>query len=86
MRAGLWAPCACNLQTLRVIVITEEADKTLFKGEVRNAPAYIVICQDRRPYDIYGAGVPAHNRMLTSAQPCKTCSCLPMPWGWAPSG
>jgi nitroreductase len=62
--AGLWAPSACNLQTLRVIMVTDAADKVLFRGEVRNAPAFMVICQDRRPYEVYGAGIPEYNRML----------------------
>jgi nitroreductase len=62
--AGLWAPCACNLQTLRVIIVDDRADRALFKGDVRDAPAYIVVCQDSRPYEPYGAGIPAHNRML----------------------
>jgi nitroreductase len=66
VRAGLWAPCACNLQTLRVLIVEEPggADAKLFEGEVSGAPAYLLVCQDRRAYEFYRTSVPQHNRGL----------------------
>jgi len=64
IRAGQWAPCACNLQTVRVLVIDDLQEASLFKGEVSGAPAQLVICQDTRPYEFYHPGVPERNRGL----------------------
>lgn len=66
VRAGLWAPCACNLQTLRVLIVEEPGpdDAKLFEGEVSGAPAYLIVCQDRRAYEFYRTSVPLHNRGL----------------------
>jgi len=66
VRAGLWAPCACNLQTLRVLIVEEPGpdEAKLFEGEVSGAPAYLIVCQDRRPYEFYRASVPQHNHGL----------------------
>jgi len=66
VQAGQWAPCACNLQTLRVLIVEEPegADAELFKGEVSGAPAYLIVCQDRRAYEFYNTSVPEHNRGL----------------------
>ncbi len=66
VQAGQWAPCACNLQTLRVLIVEEpdSADAELFKGEVSGAPAYLIVCQDCRAYEFYRTSVPEHNRGL----------------------
>lgn len=66
VRAGQWAPCACNLQTLRVLIVDEpnSAEAELFKGEVNDAPAYLVVCQDQRAYKFYRTSVPEYNRGL----------------------
>lgn len=66
VRAGQWAPCACNLQTLRVLIVDEPShiDAELFKGEVSGAPAYLIVCQDRRAYEFYRTSVPEYNRGL----------------------
>jgi nitroreductase len=66
VRAGQWAPCACNLQTLRVLIVNAPApeDAGLLVGDVSGAPAHLVVCQDRRPYEFYRSSVPEHNRGL----------------------
>jgi nitroreductase len=66
VRAGQWAPCACDLQTLRVLIVNNPApeDAALFEGEVTGAPAHLIVCQDRRPYEFYRSSVPEHNRRL----------------------
>jgi len=66
VRAGQWAPCACDLQTLRVLIVNNPGPDVaaLFEGEVSGAPAHLLICQDRRPYEFYRASVPERNRGL----------------------
>jgi len=58
--------CACNLQTLRVLIVNDPDPEVaaLFEGEVSGAPAHLVVCQDRRPYEFYRSSVPEHNRGL----------------------
>ncbi len=64
IQAGLWAPHACNLQTLRVLWMQDEQDLALFqKSEVTGGKVVLVICQDLRPYECT-AGVPERNRLL----------------------
>ena len=64
VRAGQWAPCACNLQTLRVLIVDDPEEAALFKGEVGDAPAQLVVCQDTRAYEFYRTSVPERNRGL----------------------
>lgn len=64
VEAGLWAPHACNLQTLRVVVLNGPARHLLSMGETRGAALYLVVCQDRRAYEFYAETVPDHNRGL----------------------
>lgn len=64
IEAALWAPHACNLQTIRVLWIESERDRALFeKSEVTGGKVILVICQDLRPYECT-AGVPERNRLL----------------------
>ena len=63
IEAGLQAPNACNLQTIRVIVVDDDEGLALFeKGEVAGAPVYLVICQDYRPYEFFRNQIPDYNR------------------------
>jgi nitroreductase len=63
IEAGQWAPQACNLQTIRVIVVDDQEGLALFrKGEVGGGTVYLVICQDYRPYEFYKDHVPEYNR------------------------
>ena len=65
IEAGLWAPHACNLQTVRVIIVHgPTAAELLPMGETRGAAVYLVICQDMRIYEMYKDSVPEHNRGL----------------------
>lgn len=65
IEAGLWAPHACNLQTIRVIVVHgPTAAQLLPMGETRGADIYLVVCQDMRIYEMYKDSVPEHNRGL----------------------
>jgi len=51
LKAGLWGAHACNLQSIRYIVIREENAPGLFKGsDIPGGPVHIVICQDMRTY------------------------------------
>jgi len=63
VEAGLWAPSACNLQTVRVIVVDDDEGLAIFrKGEVGGAAVYLVVCQDYRPYEFFGSQIPDYNR------------------------
>jgi nitroreductase len=63
IESGLQAPHACNLQTIRIIVVDDEESLALFgKGEVAGAPVYLVICQDYRPYEFFKNQIPDYNR------------------------
>lgn len=65
IEAGLWAPHACNLQTLRVILMQDAESHALFKmKEFYGAPVYLVVCQDTRAYQHFAATVPGYNRLL----------------------
>lgn len=65
VEAGLWAPHACNLQNIRVIVIDDAEGLALFAGkEHRGFRAAIVVCQDMRSYEFYAATVPERNHGL----------------------
>jgi len=63
VEAGLWAPSACNLQTVRVVVVDDDEGLAIFRrGEVGSAPVYLVVCQDYRPYEFLGSQIPEYNR------------------------
>jgi len=63
VEAGLWAPSACNLQTVRVIVVDDKESLVLFqKGEVRGGKIYLVICHDYRAYEFFQSQIPDYNR------------------------
>lgn len=49
--AGLWAAHACNLQSIRYLVVHEQAAPGLFRGgDIPPGPVHLVICQDLRVY------------------------------------
>ena len=51
LKAGLWAAHACNLQSIRYLVIREESAPGLFRGsDIPGGPVHIVILQDMRVY------------------------------------
>jgi nitroreductase len=63
MQAGLWAPHSCNLQTIRYMVLKNEAIKDLFQvRRLRGNRVCILIAQDLRPYDCFGPLIPAENQ------------------------
>jgi predicted oxidoreductase (fatty acid repression mutant protein) len=65
VEAGLWAPHACNLQTLRFIVLEGNEGRTLFQsGEITGWEVCIVAGQDMRPYEAHAASVPTYNQDL----------------------
>lgn len=49
--AGLWASHACNLQSIRYLVIHEKKTPNLFRGgDIPPGPVHLVVCQDSRVY------------------------------------
>ena len=51
LKAGLWAAHACNLQSIRYLVIREEDAPGLFRGsDIPGGPVHIVVVQDMRVY------------------------------------
>lgn len=49
--AGLWAAHACNLQSIRYLVVHEQKAPGLFRGgDIPPGPVHIVVCQDSRTY------------------------------------
>ena len=51
LKAGLWAAHACNLQSIRYLVIREENCPGLFRGsDIPGGPVHIVLLQDMRVY------------------------------------
>lgn len=51
LRAGLWAAHACNLQSIRYLVVREESEPGLFRGsDIPGGPVHIVLLQDERVY------------------------------------
>ena len=65
IRAALWAPHACNLQTLRFAVIDCGDDPELFKClEFEGHQVKIIVMQDMRAYEFYKNSVPERNRLL----------------------
>ena len=51
LQAGLWAAHACNLQSVRYLVIREESCPGRFRGsDIPGGPVHIVLLQDMRVY------------------------------------
>lgn len=62
--AGLWAAHACNLQSIRYLVIREDKAPGLFRGsDIPGGPVHLVICQDMRVYRANQA-MPERNILL----------------------
>ena len=62
--AGLWAAHACNLQSIRYLVIREEDEPGLFLGsDIPGGPVHIVLVQDMRVYEA-NLRMPMYNRTL----------------------
>lgn len=52
LNAGLWAAHACNLQSIRYLVVRESVAPGMFQGsDVPGGPVHLVICQDMRVYE-----------------------------------
>lgn len=77
LKTGLWAAHACNLQSIRYLVIREETSPGLFKGsDIPGGPIHIVILQDMRVYranpimpesnQLLDAGAAAQNIVLAA--------------------
>ncbi len=75
--AGLWAAHACNLQSIRYLVIREENAPGLFRGsDIPGGPIHIVVLQDMRVYranpvmpesnQLLDAGAAAQNLVLAA--------------------
>ncbi len=61
--AGQWAPHACNLQSLRFLVLKTGEELSLIRLDIRGHKVLIVACQDSRVYQA-NPHVPLHNRLL----------------------
>lgn len=77
LRAGLWAAHACNLQSIRYLVVREETTPGLFRGsDIPGGPVHIVVLQDMRVYranpvmpesnQLLDAGAAAQNLVLAA--------------------
>lgn len=77
LKAGLWAAHACNLQSIRYLVIRESTTPGLFRGsDIPGGPVHIVILQDMRVYranpvmpqtnQLLDAGAAAQNVVLAA--------------------
>lgn len=83
--AGLWGSHACNLQSIRFLVVHEKACPGLFRGgDIPPAPLHLVVCQDMRCYKgnqfmpdynaIMDAGAAGQNMLLQAhAMGLGTC-------------
>jgi nitroreductase len=63
LEAGSWAAHACNLQSIRYIVVREENTPGLVPGNIAGAPVHILILQDERVYEA-NTIMPIRNRLL----------------------
>lgn len=64
LRAGLWAAHACNLQSIRYLVVREESEPGLFRGsDIPGGPVHIVLLQDMRNY-LANQLMPGYNQLL----------------------
>ncbi|WP_209341493.1 nitroreductase family protein [Flavonifractor sp. AGMB03687] len=77
LEAGLWAAHACNLQSIRYLVVREETTPGLFRGsDIPGGPVHIVVLQDMRVYranpvmpesnQLLDAGAAAQNLVLAA--------------------
>lgn len=77
LQAGLWAAHACNLQSIRYLVLREESNPGLFRGsDIPGGPVHIVVLQDMRNYranpvmpetnQLLDAGAAAQNMVLAA--------------------
>ncbi len=77
LEAGLWAAHACNLQSIRYLVVREETTPGLFRGsDIPGGPVHIVVLQDMRTYranpvmpdtnQLLDAGAAAQNIVLAA--------------------
>lgn len=85
LNAGLWAAHACNLQSIRYMVIREESEPGLFRGsDIPGGPVHLVVVQDMRVYranpvmpesnQLLDAGAAAQNIVL-AAHACGLGGC-----------
>ena len=52
MDAGLWGAHACNLQSIRYLILHEKECPGMFRGgDIPPGPVHIVVCQDMRVYE-----------------------------------
>ncbi|MCI8465523.1 MAG: hypothetical protein HFI63_06670 [Lachnospiraceae bacterium] len=64
LKAGLWAAHACNLQSIRYLVVREESEPGLFRGsDIPGGPVHIVLLQDMRNYRANPV-MPEYNKLL----------------------
>lgn len=64
LEAGLWAAHSCNLQSIRYLVVREDAAPGLFKGsDIPGGPVHLVVLQDQRVYRA-NTLMPERNRLL----------------------
>ena len=65
LKAGLWAPHSCNLQTIRYIVLEGDAVKCLYQVKrLKGSPVCVIIAQDMRPYECFQVSIPPYNQFL----------------------
>jgi nitroreductase len=64
LEAGLWGAHACNLQSIRYIVVREENAPNLFRNsDIPGGPVHILILQDTQVYRANPL-MPAYNKLL----------------------
>lgn len=62
--AGLWAAHACNLQSIRYLVVREKDEPWLFRGsDIPPGPVHIAVLQDERCY-LANTAMSLKNRVL----------------------
>ena len=66
MDAGLWASHACNLQSIRYLIVHEKECPNMFRGgDIPPGPVHIVVCQDMRVYEA-NKYMPDYNAIMDS--------------------
>lgn len=71
LKAGLWGPHSCNLQSIRYMVIREEDEPGLFEdSDVPGGPVHIVLMQDTRCYQANPL-MPEFNKLLDCGAACQ---------------
>lgn len=67
LKAGLWGPHGCNLQSVRYMVIREEDEPGLFEGsDIPGGPVHLVVLQDMRCYQANPL-MPEPNKLMDCA-------------------